>query len=145
MSYLEDKSEFNLKAAQILIAEELYAPSVHCAYYAMLQFMICQFVNYSGKSFDDVSKESKEKGSSHNYIINGMIDYIKSTYRSDPKIDRVQRNVKDTNIHRLHTKIKDIKKFRVKSDYRNISIEKDEGEKVYKWSLEVKAKIKEFL
>jgi len=33
----------------------------------------------------------------------------------------------------------------VKSDYRNISIEKDEGEKAYKWSLEIKNKIKEFL
>lgn len=145
MSYLKDKSEFNLKAAQILITEKLYASSVHCSYYAMLQFMICQYADCFGKSFDEISRETKDKGGSHNYIINGMIDYIKSTYRSDPKIDRVQRNVKDTNIHRLHTKIKDIKKFRVKSDYRNISIDKDEGEKAYKWSLEIKNKIKEFL
>lgn len=145
MSYLEEKSNQNLKAAKFLMNEKLYASSVHCSYYAALQFMTNEYARCLKKNFKEIAKEAEDGKGSHNYIINGIIDYIKSTYRKDPTIETLQRNVKDSNIHKLHRKIKDLKVFRVKSDYRNEAIDKDSGEKVYNSSLEIRKALKEFL
>lgn len=145
MSHLKNKSKQNFEAAIFLIEKELHASSIHCSYYGMLQFLTCKYADCLNKSFEDITIETREGEGTHNYIINGLIKYIKSTYRKDPDIDYVQQNVKNTNIQLLHRKIKDLKGFRVKSDYRDIPIDRAMGEKVYNLSLEVTKKIEEFI
>ena len=141
MSHLQNKSETNFKAAKLLIKEELYASSVHCSYYGMFQFLICKYAKVLDKPFDEIAQESKGEGS-HKYIINGLTRHIKSTFKN---LGTVQKNVKETNFQRNVTrKIKDLKNYRVKSDYRNIEVSEEMSKKCNNLSTKIVEEIKEY-
>ena len=142
-SHLNNKSEENIKASELLITNNLYAPSVHCSYYATFQFLTCKWSQYSKLTFKEIANNSKGSGS-HNYLIKEVIDYIK-TNELDGVTDTVQRNVKNTNIQKLKRNIKDLKIFRKKSDYQNICIGVEISEQSLEYSKDIINKIKNYM
>lgn len=75
MSLLQ-KSKENRDAINVLKSNSLTAPIVHCAYYSSLQLLKHYAHEYSGKSFEEIESESKDK-SSHNFILNLFVGEIR--------------------------------------------------------------------
>lgn len=130
MSNLKQKSEFNLDAAEKLLKQTLYAPSVHCSYYSCFQLM-----KFTIKDFFKVSYEKQKidtsynTGGSHTYVIK----YISSELK---KIDR--RDGKD-----FQRKIKDLQQLRLESDYDDIQIDSSKGYLAHRKANEVRLLIME--
>src|SRR5690606_3102971 len=123
MSYLKQKSTFNIDSAQELIKMNYYAPSVHCSYYGCFQFMKYTLKNYNKTTYEDIEQECKNfPGGTHGYIINNTLSLLKS---------RIKNNRDFANIKR---KIKDLKTFRIKSDYFNEQILIDDATKSLEFS-----------
>lgn len=143
--HLRKKSRQNKTAADFLIDNGLYASSIHCSYFGVLQFMTCMYCDLLNKSLDDITKETKGKEGSHNYIIIGLFSYITSTYRNNQELGHLEKNLKDIEVQQIRRKVKDLKNYRVRSDYQNVSINKEAGEKAYRWSLKIREGINELL
>jgi len=116
MSYLKQKSEFNLLAAEKLLQHNLYASSVHCSYYACFQLMKFTLKNIYNIDYEKQSEEiSSSKLNSHGYVI-GIIK------------KKIKLNLTDTSEFRYFDRIiTDLKMFREESDYHNIQIDSDKG------------------
>jgi uncharacterized protein (UPF0332 family) len=116
MSYLKAKSEFNKSAAELLYDNNLYAPSVHCAYYSCLQlikFLVKDFMNVD---YPDQKIESDYlKQNSHEYVIGKLLNEVHGLNRFD-YID-------------LRRNIYDLKSFREISDYENQIVDIDLSKK----------------
>jgi uncharacterized protein (UPF0332 family) len=116
MSYLKAKSEFNKSAAELLYDNNLYAPSVHCAYYSCLQlikFLVKDFMNID---YPDQKIESDQlKQNSHEYVIRKLLNEVHGLSRFD-YID-------------LRRNIYDLKSFREISDYENQIVDIDLSKK----------------
>lgn len=96
--YITQKAEHNLRASALLVDNELYAPSIHCSYYAGFQLSKRKLAG-CGITYDEQDKAAKEsKTDSHNYIITTTEEHV-----SDPVMYR-------HNIGML-------KRLRKKSDY----------------------------
>lgn len=130
LSFLKEKSGFNIDAAKMLIEKEYnYAPSVHCSYYGVFQ-MISHTLNRIGITFEQVAQEiSKSKGrpmakDSHTYPIDLIHDALKG------KHDKYYaKGVRD--------KILLLRKFRTISDYKNEKVGKDQSIEAFKISNEI--------
>lgn len=110
MNYLKNKSEFNIDGAELLISNNLYAPSIHCSYYSVFQSMICIYCSKNGMSFEEYSVEAKaHQGSSHNHLIRGFCSLV-----ADKRASRF-----------LKRKIDDLKASRIKSDYDDFQVDSD--------------------
>jgi hypothetical protein len=110
MSKLREKSKFNLKAAEVLIKESLHAPSVHCSYYSCFQRIKCIFPEYFNLTYDQIDSEvANHPTSEHNYLIRYLSGVIKT-------------NVGDKAYRDFSNDIKDLKKFRTDSDYKEIEV-----------------------
>lgn len=142
-SHLNNKSEENIMASELLITNNLYAPSVHCSYYAIFQFLTCKWSQYSDLTFKQISNNSKG-ADSHNYLIEEVIGFIKDN-ELDGVTDTIQRNVIKTNIQKLKGKINDLKSFRKKSDYQNIYIDVKISEQSLNYSKDIIKKIKNYM
>ena len=72
MSKLKEKSEFNFDAAQLLIDNYLYAPSVHCSYYSCFQLMKFTMNNFFGIGYDELNTRISvsTSGGTHSYVTN---------------------------------------------------------------------------
>jgi hypothetical protein len=118
MSYLKEKSRFNMDAAQYLQKQSLYAPSVHCSYYGCLQFLKHIVNTKAGISYDAQEDERNRLGQKTNvYLINKvkmMISVI------DPKESRTFNN-----------EINQLKDLRVDSDYHNVQIDSAKANNAY--------------
>lgn len=126
MDYLEQKSNFNIYSAEELIKLTYFAPSVHCAYYAALQYMkfvLCHFIK---KPYEQIDAECKaHTGRTHVYLADNIVEAL-------------QRKVKDRDaIRDFKNKIKQLKTFRTNSDYHNIQILVDEATKSLMYSKEI--------
>lgn len=142
MSYLHDKSKTNFKAAKLLIENELSASSIHCSYYGVFQFLVCKYAITLNKTFDNIVSETKGSDS-HNYIIDGLIKQIKFSFR---EMEMVQKNIEEANLHKnVKRKIKDLKNYRIKSDYRNVEINKEMSVKCNIMSQNIVKEINEYL
>lgn len=125
MDYIIEKSNFNIDSAKYLIENNCYASSVHCSYYACFQYMkhklkICQNTTYS-----EIELACKNHISgTHVYIIDGILNYLKN------KIGLSEYTT-------LKRRIKDLKQFRIDSDYYNLQILIDEASKSLKFSEEI--------
>lgn len=124
MSELLKKSEANFSAAVLLITNGIYAPCVHCSYYACFQKLKNVIATAYNCDYDDLKLEhdqlNNERGKrigSHEFFIDYKL------------LKLIRRNGDD---HRLLNEINEIKYFRAKSDYDNIAIVKDEAELVKK-------------
>lgn len=101
---MKDKSDKSLKAAEALINTQQvfgFNASIHCSYYAVLQYM--KFIlNEIDNHPIEYSKQKSEGGdSSHEYIIKAIKCRIENRYQADI----------------LEDNICDLKNLRVKADY----------------------------
>ncbi len=119
MSKLKQKSEFNIDAADCLIANHLYAPSVHCSYYSCFQ-LIKYIISYCfNKDYDQQSFEIRSsKQNSHQYVIKLIREELRRN---------TERNVE----RELIRKIKDLKQLREDADYNNIEIGIEKSNSAY--------------
>jgi len=70
MSELSDKSKYNFDAAELLMRNHsLYAPSVHCAYYSCIQYMLHIIFNKLPLPYQEKYNQGLQKGSSHKVAI----------------------------------------------------------------------------
>lgn len=109
LSCLKDKSDFNKDAAELLIDNNLYASSVHCSYYSVFQRMKYGYKTKEKLSEEAYSSRYNSSGvkNSHVFLINNFCSLITNSHE--------RRNLK--------TKIKDLKTFRVESDYQEVIID----------------------
>ena len=134
MSYLKEKSNFNIDAAELLQNKNLFAPSVHCSYYSCLQLMKVAIKEKKGISFNDLENEIikaniTKKISTHSYLIKEIGELI----RNDSKAKHFL----------FDRKIKDLKSFRIKSDYEDFQITTTESFKAFNIAKEIRAQLKE--
>lgn len=117
MATIKKKSAENIKAARLLIKEELLASSVHCAYYSCLQLSKYFLNNYCGINYTQQYTESRGMGS-HNYLIeNTSIHLIK---KEQYLANRGYRE-----------RIFKLKRLRKKSDYSEDSITAKDAQDAY--------------
>jgi len=119
---LEDKSKENIKAAKVLIENEYYSPSIHCAYYSNIQLMKYILIfeyDMSEESIRNEQKKSKEGFSFHYWIINKF------------------RKLLDTNKRREFDTIQYLKKERVRADYKNENISEENSKKALSLAKEI--------
>jgi len=135
LSFLKEKSKFNLEAAKVLIDDyDNYAPSVHCSYYGTFQF-ISSTLNRLGETYEKISNDiAASKGTSqplasHEYPIRLI------SIKLAAKVDKFYAN-------NVKNKIKDLKTFIRISDYDNVQITYDEGKKALALSNEIISLIK---
>lgn len=117
MSELLKKASNNFSAAELLIQNKNYSPSIHCAYYSCLQiilFLIDSKLSSAWISFQDGIDASKaidpttKQQSLHNLYISFIKDDIK---KSDASTQR-----------KFSTDIGILKNTRNNSDYKKIEI-----------------------
>lgn len=110
MSYLKNKSEFNIDGAELLINNDLFAPSIHCSYYSVFQLMIYVYCYKKDITFEEYSVEAKaNQGSSHNHLIRNFC-----ALNTDKRSSRF-----------LKRNIDDLKASRIKSDYDNFQVDSE--------------------
>ncbi|GIQ57726.1 hypothetical protein Flavo103_08620 [Flavobacterium collinsii] len=138
MSFLKEKSNFNLDAAKVLIDEHsCYAPSVHCSYYGVFQY-ISTTLNRLGETYEKISttiNNSRGKPNqlnSHDYPIKLIVSKV--TEKSDPYYGNAVKN-----------KIKELKTFRKIADYDNVQVTIDDSTKALSLGIEIVSLIKKKL
>jgi len=120
MSKLREKSKFNLDAAEVLINENLYAPSVHCSYYSCFQRIKSIFPDYFDLTYAKIdSTVASSKTSEHNYLIHYLSIQIKL-------------KLGDVEYRNFNNDIKDLKSYRTESDYKEIEVTSDKSNKALK-------------
>jgi len=127
MTHLLKKSQDNHKSALQLFGNyKYYAPSIHCAYYSCVQLMIHILLTAGKKTEKQIDVET-QKESSHNYYIREVSELI--TKLQPGKL--VEFN-----------KIKELKKFRRSSDYKDIEITFDDANKATTYSEQINSTLK---
>jgi len=129
MSFIRQKSEFNIDAAEELIKLSNYAPSVHCSYYATFQLIKYTLKKYGNITYDQIDKESKNKGS-HKYLIQKALFVFNESGFKYRESATLRRNFMD------------LKTLREKSNYHNIQIFSTDAEKSLAVSKEIIKTIK---
>jgi len=125
MSKLREKSKFNLEAAEVLINENLYAPSVHCSYYSCLQRIKSILPEYYAISFNQIDLNVRAgTENEHGYLIRFISKQIRETFGSD-EYAKFKRDIGD------------LKEFRIHSDYKDIQITSDQSNKAYQKALDI--------
>jgi hypothetical protein len=135
VSALKNKSEMNLEAAKLLNERYLCAPSIHCAYYSVLQLMKFAVYESMGISYEKQDQEinalktqkATAKGT-HEYLIMKVEDEIR---RVDyPNYTDFTRNVKV------------LKRFRTKSDYDDEDVFFEQSTKAFGLANELRTQLK---
>lgn len=133
MPHLLAKSESNLNAASILLTGGLFAPSVHCSYYGMLQNLTCKLRSSLNITFEELTNKSiSDKRNSHKFLIEETLVIIEN--RSNRFNKREIKNL-----------IYDLKIFRESSDYQNVSISFEQGTKAFELSTTIIEKLNKYL
>lgn len=131
MSNLKQKSGFNKDAAEVLFTQGLFAPSVHCSYYSCFQLLKYIINDFFGVDYDVQAIEMRsEKLGSHQYVIKYINTQLKTLTDLKERRDFIR-------------KIKDLKDYRLNSDYENISIDSDIGNRAIKKANEIRTYIEE--
>ena len=130
MSYLKEKSNFNIDAAELLQNKSLFAPSVHCSYYSCLQLMKVAINEFMGIPFEELENQTGSMNTdTHNYIIKMIGDSIRNYSKEEHSI--FGRNIKV------------LKQFRINSDYKNIQITTSESFKAIRIAKEIRSQLQE--
>lgn len=133
MSALNNKSEFNIEAAKVLIDNDLFAPSIHCSYYAVFQKLKYFYVKEKKLSYQVLSQKIRiDQRNSHKFIIEEFCAlYLVKC--------------KDIYNKRLFfNKIKDLKALREESDYEDVQINFDKSNKALIKSEDIIQSIKQY-
>lgn len=113
MSRLKEKSNINHESAKVLIDKQYYASSVHCSYYSVFQLLKYLVSFFNGYSYDEISQKTQSSGKgSHVYIKDEILEFVKGD-RSEYRF--------------VKNRIKDLKHFRLQSDYEDIDIDFKKG------------------
>lgn len=127
MSKLKEKSKFNIDAAEFLLKKQLYAPSVHCSYYSCFQLLKYTIKDFCGIDYDtQAANILKSKQNTHQYVIN----YVTS---------ELEKFVEFEKIRKFKKTLKDLKQFRIESDYENIEVNIDKGESALNKAKEIRS------
>lgn len=129
MSKIRQKSDFNIDAAEQLLKEACYAPSVHCSYYSCFQLLKFTIKDFFGIDYDTQSANiAISNQNTHQYVLN----YLSSELRNFVSL-KESRDFKRT--------FKDLKQFRLESDYENIEIGSDKGNEAFDKAKEIRTYI----
>ena len=132
LSYLLNKSEFNILSARLLIDNDYYVPSVHCSYYSVYQHIKHIFLDRSNMTEQELdTKISSDKRNSHQFIIDEFFVLLQN-YST---LDRYKQR-------ELRLKIKDLKNYRIESDYRNIEVPYNKGTMAYSLATTIDASLR---
>lgn len=104
MDDMERKYQENMKAGVTLSSSDrnLYTSSIHCYYYAVLQYMKFRLAHVKdGISYNDQSEIAKGDGT-HEFVINALSDKMETTSH---------------NIRSFKEDVRDLKNKRVQADY----------------------------
>ncbi len=119
MSHLKHKSEENLKSANLLISESLYSPSIHCAYYACVQYMLHILHTKYSMTQTEIEREQKENSIElnagfHAWLINKFCLLLMANKEAARK-----------NESRIfYNDIINLKSTRIHADYNHLEISK---------------------
>lgn len=131
MSFLREKSNFNIDSAEELIKLNYYAPSVHCSYYGSFQYMKFALRKCKNTTYEKIESDCLNyKGGSHGFIIDNILSELRIKIKNSQDFIHIKRIIKD------------LKKFRTNSDYFDIQILFDDAEKSVKYSKEIIHSIK---
>lgn len=129
MSKLRQKSDFNIDAADVLLKQNLFAPSVHCSYYSCFQLIKYTIKDFFGEDYETQANNiSTTQQKTHQYVINYLTNQLKSLASIYESRD-------------FKRKINDLKQFRVESDYENIEVNYDKGNEAFIKAKEIRAYI----
>ena len=118
---LSQKSEFNAEASKLLIDKSLYAPSVHCAYYAAFQLMKVAMRKFLGIEYNTIDVNvANSKSSEHKYIQREILNVIRNNDRE--------------SYRKINNLFNDLFQFRVEADYKNIEVKIDQASKANSYS-----------
>ena len=126
MSSLKDKSDINIDAAEILFNKSLFAPSVHCSYYSCFQLLVYTYIRklkIDCKTFSQNVAVSKQN--THSYV----------TFFMEQELNKLPDRKESRSIIR---KFKDLKQFRVESDYYEINVDVDKGDSALRIAKEIR-------
>lgn len=137
MSNLRNKSEFNFDSAALLIEENFFAPSVHCSYYSVFQFMKYLYVKIKNISYENLNQNIiSDKRNTHKYLIEEFCLHLQSD--SGGKLNRFE-------VRALKNDIQDLKQFRLESDYDDIEINYNKGTQALGLSESILKRLKNIL
>jgi hypothetical protein len=133
MSELLKKIGRKRSVGSLLIDNKLYAPSIHCSYYACFQKLKnliaeayhCEYAELDNELRDlndKYRKRNKRTIATHEFYIGYKLDHL------------IRREGAD---HRLINKLNDLKTYRNKSDYENIPVKPEISKNVFSLSQKV--------
>lgn len=109
-----EKTKQNINAAQALLAQNYYASSVHCAFYACVQTLLhVLFVKLKYDKTKFINDIQQKKTGTHVHAFSLIEDEMKKARHPD--------------IHWFRTNFTNLKKIRIKADYKEESISHSEG------------------
>tara|TARA_R110002050_G_scaffold300632_2_gene471100 strand:- start:1302 stop:1709 length:408 start_codon:yes stop_codon:yes gene_type:complete len=127
MSKIRQKSDFNIDAAERLIKEAYYAPSVHCSYYSCFQLLKYTINDFFGIDYETQAVNISTSGQkTHQYVVNYIAKELENFIGFQESRD-------------FKRKIKDLKQFRVESDYENLEIDSIKGNDAFKIAQEIRS------
>jgi uncharacterized protein (UPF0332 family) len=130
MSHLLCKSNQNLEAAGFLISGKNFAPSVHCAYYSLIQFALASLFEKDQMTVEGlISKHStsRYRSSLHASIRAELLDRIKTK-------DKYGYTSFNTSFNKLKMQRED-------SDYKDVEISEYEAVNAIRCSKELKKQL----
>ncbi|NQU85752.1 MAG: HEPN domain-containing protein [Mariniphaga sp.] len=130
MSKLKEKSEFNIYAAELLIENAYFAPSVHCSYYSCFQLLKFTINDFFGIDYDSLASKISSSGKKTHQFVIGYVASKLVRYAGREESRKFKRTIKD------------LKQFREESDYDNIEIGKDKGETALRKAKEIRNYLK---
>lgn len=129
MSKLRQKSDFNIDAASALLKQNLFAPSVHCSYYSCFQLLKYTIKEFFGEDYEaQAINISATQQKTHQYVVNYISNEL-MTFVGKEESRKFKRTIKD------------LKQFRVESDYENIEVNSDKGNEAFNKANEIRSYI----
>jgi uncharacterized protein (UPF0332 family) len=114
ISQLSNKSEMNFSAAEQLQKNAHYCSTVHCSYYSSLQLIKHILLHRVYGTEEQLSAKKDGNEGLHEFYINEVVKFLKN-------------NNKDWRT--VNTEINQLKKLRVKADYKDLPVDFEDGRK----------------
>lgn len=113
MNHLKEKSENNIKAADILLKKSVFSSSVHCSYYSSVQLILHILRSDFKKTDDEINILSKKKSKENNGLHNWLQNFVSLELFNRKNFDDARS---------FNNYFGQLKGSRVKSDYKNKAI-----------------------
>lgn len=137
VSNIYNKSGDNLSAAILLKDSNKYAPCVHCAYFSSFQLMKYVLKDFFHIDYITQERELNQKKKEKATKNIGVHEYI--IYRFGEEVHKIS----SIEYRFFNNSIKDLKNFRVASDYKDIPITYNQAKRAVELSELIHNKMKE--